>query len=35
MPIAEYREYRHLVGPPPQAPGGTFKTLWIDRKASG
>ncbi|MBI5030124.1 MAG: hypothetical protein HZB51_06320 [Chloroflexi bacterium] len=31
MPIAEYREYRRLVGAPPKAPGGTFKTIWIDR----
>jgi hypothetical protein len=30
MPIAEYREYRHLAGPPPKAPGGTLKTIWVD-----
>ena len=31
MPVAEYGEYRHLAGPPPQAPGGTIKTVWIDK----
>ncbi len=31
MPIAEYGEYRHLAGPPPQAPSGTIKTVWIDK----
>jgi hypothetical protein len=30
MPVAEYGEYRHLAGLPPQAPGGTIKTVWID-----
>ncbi len=30
MPVAEYREYRRLAGPPPKAPGGTFKTIWVD-----